>query len=230
MSVKTFLYCIVAFATLAIVFSPAVDARADSSFAWHMVQHLALVFVVAPALVAARPFQIFAALAPKRAVAGTVRATQWMHVVAHPVVAFSLFVATMWATHFSPLYELALEHTPVHIAEHALYLAAGVVFWLPVLAPQPLRPLPYPARLLYLFVALPQGALLAFALAGARHVLYPHYATVSGTATALADQNNAAAVMWIGGGLVLFIAFLVTFGVWAVREQRANALSSGGLS
>lgn len=209
---------IVAAGTLAIVLSPVVDARADASFAWHMVQHLALVFIVAPALVAARPFQVFTAVASKPVVARTVRATRWTHGLAHPAVALFVFVAVMWATHFSGLYELALEHTWVHAAEHALYLIAGVLFWLPVFAAPPLRPLAYPARLLYLFVALPQGALLALALSGARHVLYPHYASVSGVATALADQSNAAAVMWIGGGLVTFVAFLVTLSVWAVRE------------
>ncbi len=228
MSIATLACYAVAAATLAIVLSPMVDARADASFAWHMAQHLALVFIVAPALVAARPFQTFTAVAPKPFIAGFVRATRWMHGLANPVVALGVFVATMWATHFSGLYELALEHTWAHVAEHTVYLIAGILFWLPVLAPPPLRPLPYPARLLYLFVALPQGALLAFALAGTRHVLYPHYAAVNGVGAALSDQSNAAAVMWIGGGLVLLVAFLLTFGAWAMRESRAD-MASGGL-
>ena len=37
-----------------------------------------------------------------------------------------------------------------------------------------MRVLPYPARLLYLMLSLPQGALLAFAIDGARVALYPH--------------------------------------------------------
>ena len=37
-------------------------------------------------------------------------------------------------------------------------------------------------------------------------------------ATALADQQNGAAAMWIGGGMVVFIAFLATFGAWALHE------------
>lgn len=227
MNVMSLIYYLVAGVAFAIALSPAIDGRADTSFAWHMAQHLALVFIVAPALVAARPFQAFAALAPKALVAETVRATRWSHVLAHPAVALAFFIATMWVTHFSPLYELALDRAWVHVAEHLLYLAAGVLFWLPVLAPQPLRPLPYPARLLYLFVALPQGALLAFALGGAHRVLYAHYATVKGVSGALADQSNAAAVMWICGGLAVFVAFLVTFGAWAVREEDPDALPRG---
>lgn len=219
MNLSSTIWFVGAMIVLAIALSPAMDARADTSFTWHMVQHLGLLFGVSFCLVAARPFHLFASLAPKRFVAGTVTTTRWFHIVANPVFAFVVFVATMWATHFSGLYELSLEHTWVHVTEHVLYLTAGVVFWLPVLAPQPLRPIPYPARLLYLFVALPQGALLAVALASGHRVLYPHYASVNGVAAALADQSNAAAAMWIGGGLIMFVAFLVTFGSWAMRER-----------
>jgi putative membrane protein len=222
MTVTSMLCAIAGAVMLAVVLSPAMDVRADASFAWHMVQHLVLLFGVSFCIAAARPFQLFATLASKAVVARTVRVTRWMHVAAHPVVALAVFVAVMWATHFSGLYELALERAWVHVAEHALYLTAGIVFWLPVLAPHPVRPFSFPVRLLYLFVVLPQGALLAFALANGQRVLYPHYARVSGAAAALSDQNNAAAVMWIGGGLILFIAFLATFVAWAERERRAD--------
>jgi putative copper resistance protein D len=221
------LYIIAAVGMLAAALSPQIDARADAAFSWHMAQHLVLLFLVPFCLVAARPFQLFSAFARKGVVARVVRVTRPMHVAAHPVVALAFFGATMWATHFSGLYELALEHTWAHVAEHTLYLSAGVLFWLPVLAPQPLRPLPYPMRLLYLFVALPQGALLAFALASGHRALYPHYAQINGTAAALADQTTAAAVMWIAGGLIVFVAFLATLGVWAARENAADERLAG---
>ncbi len=230
MSIASLASWIAALGMLALALSPAIDARADSSFGWHMAQHLVLLFGVSFCIVAGRPFQLFSSLAPKAIVARTVRATRWTHVAAHPALTLSVFVAAMWVAHFSGLYELALERTWAHVAEHALFLTAGVLFWLPVLAPQPLRPLPYPVRLLYLFVALPQGALLALALASAHRVLYSHYAAVSATAAALADQSNAAAVMWIGGGLILFVAFLATLGVWAARENAGGDAVPGGLS
>ncbi len=199
--------------------SPPLDRLADASFAWHMAQHLMLALLVAPLLLLARPFDAFARVAGKRVTAALVRATRPLHVLALPPVGLVAFVATLWLTHFSPLYELALEYGSVHAAEHLLYLAAGVAFWLPVLAPPPLRPMSYPARLLYLAVALPQGALLGMALGAARGPLYPHYAAAFGSATAaLADQQNAAAVMWIGGGFVVFAALLLTLAAWSARE------------
>ncbi len=192
-----------------------------------MVQHLALFFLVTLLLLLARPFDVLARIAGKRPTGAFVRATRPLHALALPPVALIVFIATLWATHFSPLYELALEHPWAHIAEHALYLAAGVVFWLPVVGPPPLRPLGYPGRLLYLLVALPQGALLAMVIASARDPLYPHYATVAGSrAAALADQANAAAAMWILGGFAVLGALLLTLAAWARREAEQTPSST----
>lgn len=200
--------------------SPLFDALADRSFAWHMLQHLVLLYVVSLLVLLARPFELFAAIAGKRQTARFVRASRPLHALALPPVALAFFVATLWATHYSGLYEDSLENAWVHAGEHLLYLAAGTIFWLPVVAAPPVRPASFPMRLLYLAVALPQGALLAMALLSARTPLFPHYAAVLGSASAaLADQRNAAAVMWIAGGLVVLGALLLTLGEWARRES-----------
>lgn len=219
MNVRSGLAAFACLTSLAVALSPQLDALADASFSWHMAQHLLLIFVAPFFLLAAAPFRVFAAVAPKRAVTATVRWSRVVDRAVHPVFCLAFFVGVLWVTHFSGLYEFALSHTWAHVAEHALYLLAGTLFWMPVLAPPPVRPLPFPARILYLLLALPQGALLAFALLSSHRVLYAHYAA---DPNALADQANAAAVMWIGGGLTLFIAFLGTFGAWALRESAAS--------
>ncbi len=216
-----------AFVLFAAAVSGPFDRLADESFAWHMVQHLLILYGVALLLLLARPFDLYARFAGKCATASLVKATRPLHALAAPPVALFVFIAALWGTHFSPLYELSLEHPLVHVLEHLLYLAAGIIFWLPVVAPPPLRPLSYPVRLFYLTVALPQGALLGMVLASARVPLYPHYAAITGSrAAALADQGNAAAVMWILGGLVIFGALLITLAVWAHREREVAAPTS----
>lgn len=208
----------------AAVLVPAFDRLADRSFAWHMAQHLVLLFVVPLLVLAAKPFDAFRALAGKRTTAAVIVTTRPLHVLGHPAVAFVLFTGYLWFMHFSPLYEAALEHPLIHVGEHAMLVIAGTLFWLPVLAPPPLRPQSYPIRLFYLLFVLPQGALLAFALSAAHAPLYEHYAALMPARIALADQSNGAAVMWIGGGLIVFAAFLVTLGVWARRESVAEWL------
>lgn len=196
----------------------ALDAPSDASFAWHMAEHLLLLFIVPLLLLLAHPFEPLARLAGKATTAAFVRATRPLHVLASAPFALAFFAATMWATHFTGLYEASLQNWLVHVAEHALYIAAGTLFWLPVLAPPPLRPLPYPARLFYLAIALPQGALVVLAMNSARSPLYPHYIAIEGWRGALADQANAVALMWIVGGLIVFTALLATLAVWAHRE------------
>lgn len=209
--------------------APPLDRLADTSFAWHMLQHLILLYGVTLLLLLARPFDLYARTAKKRTIARLVKATRPLHAIASPPVVLIVFIGTLWATHFSPLYEFALEHSWAHIAEHLLYVGAGTVFWLPVLAPRPLRPLSYPARLLYLVVALPQAALLGMVIESARKPLYAHYAVAAGSLpTALADQANAAAVMWIVGGLVIFSTLLATVATWARRETETCTSSLAG--
>ncbi|HEX3457658.1 MAG TPA: cytochrome c oxidase assembly protein [Candidatus Baltobacteraceae bacterium] len=202
--------------------SPPFDRLADRSFAWHMLQHMLLLYPVALLLLAARPFDIFAAVAGKRGAAVTVRAMRRFEAAAAPWITLAFFTAVLWVTHFSSLYERSLENGWMHVGEHALYLLAGMAFWLPVVAPPPIRPLNYPARLLYLMVALPQGALLGLALFAATTPLYAHYLSLAPSAAlALDDQRNAAALMWIAGGLAVLLAMLFTLGAWARRESFA---------
>ena len=219
---RSLLFLISAAAIAATALSPPFDRLADRSFAWHMLQHMLLLYPVALLLLAARPFEIFAALAGKQGTAVTVRAMRRFEGVAAPWITLAFFTAVLWITHFSSLYERSLENDWVHVGEHALYLLAGVAFWLPVVAPPPIRPLNYPARLLYLVVALPQGALLGLALFSAATPLYAHYLAVAPSAAqALDDQRNAAALMWIAGGLAVLLAMLFTLGAWARRESFA---------
>ncbi|MDQ2866695.1 MAG: cytochrome c oxidase assembly protein [Candidatus Eremiobacteraeota bacterium] len=214
--------CVVACA----VFCAPFVALTDVSFAWHMVQHLAVLFVLPLLLLLAEPFSWFGAVAGKRLTAIAVRAGKRLTIFASPPVALAAFIAVLWWSHFSGLYEGALDHLWIHAIEHSLFFAAGIIFWLPVLAPAPMRALAFPARLLYLLIALPQGALLSAAIASAHAPLYAHYAYGTTTAAAMADQNAAASVMWIGGGAIVLAAFLGTLGVWAKRE-RSHAISSG---
>ncbi len=180
-------------ATVAVALSPPVDARADATLAAHMVQHVVLTMAAAPLLAAGlrRPAR------------------------AHPLPAWLLFAATGWLVHFTPLFEAATEHLAVHVVEHALLLGSAVLFWAQAVGPE--ARLPYPLRLLYLVVAMPQNTFVALAIFSASRPLYTHYG--SGPA-ALADQRLAGGTMWVAGDLVLLAAVLVVAAAWAGDEER----------
>ncbi len=203
---------------------PPVDALADRSFAAHMVQHVTLMLIAPPLVLLGAPLLLLVAVPPAhvaRHITGFAHSRAGQALFA-PITGWLGFVAVLWGSHFSPLYEAALEYPGVHMLEHALFLTAAFLFWGVVVqtgyAP---RPVPFAARMLYVFLAIPQGAFLGLAIYAARGVLYPHYLRMGSSSWALADQQNGGAVMWILGGFLMFAAFMLTAGAWAASERRA---------
>jgi cytochrome c oxidase assembly factor CtaG len=201
---------------------PWADARADSSFAAHMLQHIVMLLIAPPLILLGAPLLLAIAASPRdvaRKITGFANSS-FGHALFSPVTAWLLYVFVLWGAHFSPLYELALEYPAVHVFEHVLFIGSALLFWNAVVqvgyAP---RPVPYAARMFYLFLAIPQGAFLGFALNATRSVLYPHYASTLGSA-ALEDQHSGADIMWILGGFLLFVSFMCTAGAWAAAERR----------
>lgn len=209
---------------LAVAVLGPVEVLAEQRFSWHMVQHLLLTMVAAPLLLLGRPVTLARRAGPVFVRRGVTRAlrNRATSVLGHPIVAWVLFAVVLWASHFTSLYERALESEPVHVLEHALYLGAALLFWHAVAGAEPARHrLGYGARILYLFVAAAASALLASTVLQSDRVLYPAYRG----AGALEDQRAAAAVMWIVGGLLFLGAALVLAAAWA-RADRARTDAS----
>lgn len=187
--------------------SPPFEAWVDTDLPPHMVQHVLLTMVAAPLLAAGLPIAIRAhpAAAARRRVP--------------PILAWLLFAVTGWAIHFSPFFNSAADHLPVHVAEHALLGGTALVFWRQVVGPR--VSMSHPLRLLYLVAAMPQNTFLALAILSARRVLYLHYA---GRSDPLGDQRLAGGIMWVAGDVVLLVAVLMIAAAWARHEERRNSL------
>ena len=201
------------------------DAYAGALLSAHMVQHLLLTLVAAPLILLGRPVSLARQSDAGRRALPRVLRSRPVHVLIHPVVAWSVYAAVLWGTHFTPVYQAALESDLWHALEHAAYLGAALLFWFPVIGSEPSpRRLPYPARLLYLFLAGPMGAFLGLAINQASAPLYRHYATLERAwgPPPLADQQAAGLVMWTAGGLGMLVALLLVAAAWA-RSDRAGA-------
>ena len=190
---------------------------AEALLSVHMVQHLLLVLIAAPLLVASRPLERLLGT-PLGSGGGPGRS---LRLLLHPVVAWLLFAATGWIVHFSPLFDLALRHPPVHGLEHALFLGSGLLFWTPVLGAAERR-LSHPLRLLYLALAMPQNTFLALAISSAGSPLYETYVELARTwgPSPLADQRQGGGIMWVAGDLTLLVAVLAVAGRWGGAEAR----------
>ncbi len=214
-------------AVVAVALLSPVDTYAGALLSVHMAQHVLLTLVAAPLLLLGRPGEL------ALRVVSPARRRRWLRIgqgrvgrlASSPLLAWSVFAGVGWVVHFSPLFDAALRSSPVHVAEHALFLATALLFWWPVVGGHPgRRPLPHGVRLLYLGLAMPQNTFLALAVLGADGVLYSHYAELARNwgPSPLADQRQGAGLMWVAGDLILLVSVLLVAAAWAGHEQRAT--------
>jgi cytochrome c oxidase assembly factor CtaG len=139
-------------------------------------------------------------------------------VVVSPVFAFVVFTVVVVAWHLPAVYTAALEDDVVHEAEHACFLLAAWLLWVPLAAPD--RSLDGGRGVLYVFVGgfpmIGVGAALVMAP-------WPLYPAQTGTGPgALAAQQMAGVLMWVPPTfLALFVvAALVLF--WFRGMERTS--------
>ena len=216
-------------AAIAVALLSGIERYDTILFSVHMVQHLLLTLVAPPLLALAAPITLLLRVSSgetRRRWILPVLHSRLVRIVSFPVVAGVVFAAVMWATHFSPLFDLALENPLAHDLEHALYLGSGLLFWWPAIGadPAPWR-MSHPVRALYVFVQMPQNTFLAVALLSAGTPLYAHYATVARPwgPTPLADQQMAAGIMWLAGDLLFLLAVMGLVAAWFRYEERQTA-------
>ena len=198
-------------------------------FSVHMVQHLLLTLVAPPAAPLRGPDHA-ACCARRRAETRRRWILPLLHarivrLITFPVFTWLLFAGVMWASHFSPLFEAALEDEWIHRLEHALFLASALLFWWPVVGPDPspwrMRPA---AKVLYVGLQMPQNTFLALAIYMSTVPLYQHYVTTGRAwgGTPLEDQQIAGGIMWLGGDLAFLVVVILLVLAWMRDDERRS--------
>jgi cytochrome c oxidase assembly factor CtaG len=173
----------------------------------HMAQHLLLMTVAAPLILLGAPAVALLHGIPQRFVLSSLRPflryppmRRAGRIITHPLFCWLVSTATVIGWHVPALFELGMQSQRWHEFEHACFLAAGLLFWLPLVQPWPsLARWPRWSVPLYLFLAtLPCDALSAF-LTFCNRVVYPHYRSAYRLfdISALGDQECAGALMWV---------------------------------
>ena len=189
-------------------------------FSAHMAQHLLLTLVFPPLLLYGTPAWVVRPLLGPRWIMAVAR------VATRPLMAAIIFSAPIVIWHVPVLYEAALRHHNLHIVQHLVFLSTAVVMWWPVLSPIPELPrAQHLVQLLYLFLlGIPMsvtGALITLS----DSVLYPFYATAPrvGGLSPLDDQQIGRLLMWVLGGLMLWIVMTVIWFRWSFWDARGDA-------
>jgi putative membrane protein len=159
-----------------------------------------------------------------------------LRVLAHPVVAFSLWAIDLFAWHSPALYQAALNHQGVHALQHTCFVFFGFTMWLALLGP-----LPQPswfgngAKLFYIVAVRLTGALLGNIFIWSGSVFYPDYRAgqASWHLTPLQDQGAAGTIMMIESSIVTVVLlgwlFVKTARESEERQELLELASERGL-
>jgi putative membrane protein len=193
---------------IAIALISPIDTLADQVFAMHMVQHV-LLLDFAPILLIAGLSKVLL-----RPVARTVLDLERaLGPIAHPAFAVVFYVGIMWLWHIPALYDLALEHSGVHVLEHTFFLSAGLLYWWHLLSPVRGRHLTGLSPVVYMVSTKVFVGLLGIFLTFAPTSIYSFYEKrpeVWGL-HASDDQALAGAIMAIEQSIVMGVALAYLF-------------------
>ena len=199
-------------------------AALDEELFWaHMVQHVLLLAVAPPLILLGRPWSTISRVLPIALRRKTARALVHRPLMT-PAFALALFCGVMVAWHVPALYDATLRSAAVHMLEHALFLATGLLFWSQLIDSPPFRsPLDPAKRALWAALGVSVGSAVGLGLAFASAPLYAGYANLPsrpGGISALADQHLAAGIMWVPGSIPFAAALIVFVYRWLGETAR----------
>jgi len=216
--------------TTAIALLSVVGVYDDELFWDHMVQHLLLIMVAAPLFAASSPVALAwrASTGRVHGALGGVLRSRPMRILGHPVTAFAAYALVIPLTHLTVFMTWVLETDGVHHAEHLAFLVVGFLFWRQNFGRDPGGRRFHPAlKALYLFLALPVDTFVGLTLSLESREVFPAEAAVHRTwgPSLLTDLHWGGVIMWVGGDILMMLAFVPVVVQWVRLDERAAARS-----
>lgn len=215
-------------AVIVIATQSGIAAYDDVLFWDHMIQHLLLIMIAPPLLVAGQPATLLlhASRNPLHDWVKRVLRSRVVSVLTWPPVTFALYLLAVAGTHPVSVAQDIVTSPAAHNAEHVLYLVVGYLFFLPLIGREPIRwRISYPARLLILVLAMPVDTFTGLLLTYANRGLTVSEPRPPGSPGPVTDVHWAGATMWIAGDAIMLAFMLLVFLAWS-RDTRPAA---GGL-
>jgi cytochrome c oxidase assembly factor CtaG len=192
-------------------------ASGDShSLTAHMVQHLLLMSLAPPLIWLGEPVRpLLWGLPRPVGETGVLALAQFRPVqrlgtgLGHPAVCWTAATAALAAWHVPAVFTLGMQSNAWHTFEHASFLAAGLLFWWPVVQPWPKSSADRGwSIVVYLFLATLPCDILSGFLVFSERVAYPVYLSMHrhSDLSVLSDQQYAGALMWTAVTIIYLVA------------------------
>ncbi|CAL9381620.1 MULTISPECIES: cytochrome c oxidase assembly protein [Streptomyces] len=200
-------------------------------FSVHMVQHMVISMVSPILLLLGAPITLaLRALPPAgrgrkgpRELLLMLLHSRYMRIITHPAFTIPLFIASLYALYFTPLFDTLMGSQAGHIGMMVHFLAVGLVFFWPIMGvdPGPHRP-GYLMRMLELFAGMPFHAFFGIALMMASSPMVETFKNPPASLgiDALSDQNAAGGIAWAFSEVPSVLVLLALLFQWYASEER----------
>jgi cytochrome c oxidase assembly factor CtaG len=197
----------------------AVIAGPLDRFAWNRVfvayiaEQILLYMLAAPLLLFGIPGWMLQPLLSKPGIRGVAR------FLSNPIIAFGGFTVIFAGIHYPFVCNMICHARPFFGGIRGALLAAGVLFWWPLLSPLSELTISRPRQLLYLFLLLVPMTAVAAPITLSESVIYTwlNGPPVWGLSPLL-DQRMGGILMWVGQALIVMIAATAVFMRWVQEE------------
>ncbi|MGW0911904.1 cytochrome c oxidase assembly protein [Streptomyces sp. NPDC002784] len=217
--------------TIALVMCTKLNDYGMVMFSVHMVQHMVismlspiLILLGAPVTLALRALPVAGRgrKGPRELLLALLH-SRYMRIVTHPAFTIPLFIASLYALYFTPLFDFLMGSKVGHIGMMVHFLAVGVVFFWPIIGvdPGPHRP-GYLMRMLELFAGMPFHAFFGIALMMASSPMVGTFENPPASLgiDALSDQNAAGGIAWAFSEIPSVLVLIALLFQWYRSEQR----------
>ena len=224
----------------ALVFATGSGVRAYGSamFSIHMVEHMTLNMFVPVLLVLGAPVTLALRVLPSAAPGAPPGPREWIVRAVHspftaflsnPITAFVLFVGSLYAVYFTPLFDTLVPYHWGHELMSLHFLITGYLFYWGIIGVDPgPRRLPFIGRLALLFATMPFHAFFGIAMmTKTTAVGGNYYATIAPpwVSSLTDDQRLGGAIAWGASEVPLVMVVIALVTQWARQDRRTPARS-----
>ena len=221
-------------AVLFITTSSGVRAYGSAMFSVHMAEHMTLNMFVPVLLVLGGPVTLALRALPTAGENRPPGPREWIlwlvhskvtAVLAHPVVAFVLFVASLYAVYFTPIFNTLARYHWGHEFMSVHFLLVGYLFYWGIIGIDPgPRKLPFLGRLGLLFAVMPFHAFFGIATMTMTSIMggpFYHNVGLPWLGSIADDQHLGGAIAWGSSELPVIIVVVALVAQWARQDRRA---------
>jgi putative copper resistance protein D len=207
-------------------------------FSIHIVEHMTLNMFVPLLLVLGAPVTLALRALPSAAPGAPPGPREWILRAVHspltaflsnPITAFVLFVGSLYAVYFTPLFDTLVQYHWGHELMSLHFLLTGYLFYWGIIgADSGPRRLPFIGRLALLFATMPFHAFFGIAMMTKTTAVGDNYYAIVAlpwVTSRTDDQHLGGAIAWGASEVPVIIVLIALVTQWVRQDRRTSARS-----